>query len=89
MVRITVAGSEGWLRMDLVPGSTAEWILYLAAGPVMRLVLGWVGSALFYRCSLPAGQGVGLVLALVNELLVLLFPRNDFLSSGDTAFVAN
>jgi len=87
-VRITFEGSEGWLRMASAPASTAEWVLYLAAGPAMSLVLAWAGCALLYRGRSAAARGLGLVLALVDSLVVLLFPLNYFLSSGDTAFIA-
>ena len=87
-VRITFEGSEGWLRMASAPQSTAEWVLYLAAGPAMSLLLAWAGCALLYRGRTPATRGLGLVLALVNSLGLLLFPLNYFLSNGDTAFIA-
>jgi len=87
-VRITFQGSEGWLRMASAPQSTAEWVLYLAAGPAMTLILAWAGCALLYRGRSPATRGLGLVLALANGLGILFFPLNYFLSSGDTAFIA-
>ena len=88
-IRITFEGSVGWLRLASAPGSTAEWVVYLAAGPIISLLLAWAGCALFYRGVSPTARGMGLLLALVNGLGTLLFPLNYFLSSGDTAFIAH
>lgn len=87
-VRITFAGSTGWLRLASPPAGTAEWVAFLAAGPAVTVALAWVGWALYRRAASPASRGLGLLLCLVNALGVLLFPFNYFLSSGDTAFIA-
>ncbi|RMF57974.1 MAG: hypothetical protein D6748_09955, partial [Calditrichaeota bacterium] len=87
-VRITYYGDEGWLRLASLPDNRMQWVLFLAAGLMMTIILAWAGCFVFYRSSSPTLRAAGLILALVNGLGIILFPLNYFLSSGDTAFIA-
>lgn len=61
-------GGSSWVHLASLPSSDAQWVMMLAAGPLMQLLAVGVGLLLAKRATRPAVRTVGLLLAMVNGL---------------------
>jgi hypothetical protein len=59
-------GSRSWLHTRSAPASDAEWLLFLAAGPLFQLAAVGIGFIIARRGRSPAARTIGFLVALVN-----------------------
>lgn len=60
-------GDRGWLRLGSLPDSTAEWAIFIAAGPLLQLMAVIFGLMLNSLAKRQTTRLFGLLLALVNS----------------------
>ncbi|MGE5529677.1 MAG: hypothetical protein ACM3X6_11135 [Patescibacteria group bacterium] len=60
-------GDRGWLRLGSLPDTTAEWAVFIAAGPFLQLMAVIVGLVLNSLARRQTTRLFGLLLALINS----------------------
>lgn len=84
-------GSRSWLRVRSAPTSDAEWLLFLAAGPLAQLAAVAVGYAVARRSASPMTRTLGFLVALVNAFGGLFYQVVRLLrgSGGDELLIGH
>lgn len=62
----SIDGDQGWLYLDSPPASDLEWVLFVAAGPLVQLAAVVVGLMLARYGRSSVSRTLGLLLAAVN-----------------------
>lgn len=77
-----IDGSLSWLHLESLPASDTEWVLFLAAGPLIQLAAVVIGLmfARFGRTS--TVRTVGFLLALVNAFGGFFYQLVSLLQGG-------
>jgi hypothetical protein len=92
-VKITsIDGSLGWLHLESAITSDTEWLLFLAAGPLIQLVAVAAGFMLArFGKSSPVSRTIGFLVALVNSFSGFLYQVVNLLRGvgGDEALIAH
>lgn len=66
VVMVNPDGETGWLRLNSLPSSNAEWVLFLAAGPLAQILAIAVGLAIAMRARGLISRTFGLMVAQIN-----------------------
>lgn len=84
-------GEQVWFHLTSLPGSSAEWVAMLAAGPLANLVAMLAGLLLAYFAKRELLRSLGLLLALINSFGPMLYQIQHTFSGagGDEYFLAS
>jgi hypothetical protein len=75
-------GGSGWLRMESLPGSDAEWAVFFLAGPLFQLIAIGIGLWLARHATTPRLRTIGLLLSLVNGLGLAMYQILSSIGGG-------
>ncbi|RME51861.1 MAG: hypothetical protein D6796_00085 [Caldilineae bacterium] len=86
----TPDGEQVWLHLASLPGSSAEWIAMLAAGPLAQVAVMILGLVLARFGKREPVRVIGLLLALINSFGPILYQSRSMLGEGggDEYFIA-
>ncbi|MGE5550358.1 MAG: hypothetical protein ACM3ZC_07485 [Bacteroidota bacterium] len=66
-------GDRGWLRLGSLPDSRTEWVIFIAAGPLLQLAAVILGLMLNSLARRQTTRLFGLLLALINSFGQLMY----------------
>jgi hypothetical protein len=75
-------GSLSWLRLESLPATDAEWLLFLAAGPLAQVAAMVIGFMIARFSRSAVVRTMGFILALVNAFGGLLYQLVGLLRGG-------
>jgi hypothetical protein len=75
-------GSVSWLHLESLPASDVEWVLFLAAGPLLQLAAVVTGLVIFRNGRTSTVKTMGFLLAFVNAFGGLFYQLGSLLRGG-------
>ncbi|MGQ4875641.1 MAG: hypothetical protein ACP6IY_16360 [Promethearchaeia archaeon] len=77
-----IDGEEGWLYLDSLPQSSAEWVIMLAAGQIAQIIIIIIGLLIVKYAKKDLSKTFGLLLAMINSQGQIFYFIRKMLSGG-------